>query len=136
LGSTRLVSPVTIAALAVPMEIVTRGDHQGYQVSFLGTLVVGAWAVDEIVGQGSRPYRSAGQDCVLRACSQAGLRKRVGAIVGGIVVTVVVVLLLASIVLPSGLLRRRGAAVLAVWPMRRTVRALFPGLTEAFDLLA
>src|ERR1700690_506413 len=133
LGATGLVGPVAVAAFAVPVEIVTGRDHEGHQMAFFRAFVVGAGAVDEIVGDGRGAHGGAGEGRVLGAGGEARLRERIGAVIGGIVVAVVVVLLLAGVIPPGGLVEGSAAAVLAVRPMGRAMFALLSGLAEAFD---
>src|SRR5262249_46597498 len=52
LGSTRLVCPVPVPALPVPVEVPARADDERHEVSFLGALV-GSRRAKQLVGNGS-----------------------------------------------------------------------------------
>src|SRR5262245_40520393 len=104
-------------------------------MSFLGTLVVRARGVDQVVCQCGRTHRSASERSIFRARREAGLREGVRAVVGGVVVAVVVELLLTAIVPPVRLVQGRAMATFPRWPVRSSELPLFPGLLEPLELL-
>src|SRR5262249_20224071 len=130
-----LVSPVPVAAFPVPVEITAGSDHQSHEMAFLGTLVVRAGGVDQVVRQCGRTHRSASERGIFRAGRQAGLREGVRAVVSGVVVAVVIELLLPAIVPPVRLVQGRAVAVFPWWPVRSSELPLFPGLLEPLELL-
>src|SRR2546430_2265941 len=74
-GRARLVGPVTVAALAVPVEVPAGRDHERNEVALLRTFIVRAGLVDEGVIDGGGSYGGAGDAAVTPAGARARARR-------------------------------------------------------------
>src|SRR6185369_8171011 len=136
LGTSRLVRPVAVASLAVPVEVPARAHDQGYQVAFVRALVVRIGRVDELVGYRPRAYLLTRDLLVLRVGRKTRLGVSVGSVIARIVVAVVVQLDLAAIVPPLGFPQGSAAALDRQWPARRSPGKLLQDVPKTLDLVA
>src|ERR1700721_378470 len=108
----RFMRPVTVAPLAIPVEVHARPNHERHKMAFLGAFVVRAGSRNPIISYRRRTNRGATQRRVHRGVCTPRLRKSVGPVIRSIVIAIVIELFLPGIIPPGGLIERAAMATL------------------------